>query len=268
MYSIKQYPKVKKSEISEKILDRLHSILEGRTFVHSTTLYNDIKYDTFKKFGIVSYDIKRKIIRTINTDYEYVAINHIVNMHNHKKYFRKLFFKQLATRYPINNLYCSHTGIWVLKEHKRLLESIVRKLNRKGEAMICCFFTENQTEALEKYLKKLEAILNKKIAQHKSRVSKLEKCIAYAIDNFDKVKKKSKDLSTDFMSFVWFIHRKVYGYYIKIKSTKTTRDLNKKNETEILYRWRKRRIRQYYANEACYKELGVSLAMYTAKIII
>ena len=226
MKPIKQYIKTKKSEISETIEKNISFIQKSNYIIHSHSLYHCVNSNVLEAFQghEIEYDIKRKIVRTINNEYEYCPISTIARIENRQRYFRRLDIKNMYVTYDIKKLHCTHTGVWVKKRYMHIFKKIVKKQSKEGNSIIHCFFpkdyvNKNGDLGLLAYIDKLQKAFEGRIRRFEKQLAQMERVVKIAIENWGDFKKLSTSLSTDFMGFVQLIHRKMHGYLIKDKNT-------------------------------------------------
>ena len=237
MKPINQYPKAKKSEISKTIYKSLSIAQTDNILFHSHSLYHTIKHSVYEQFKeyTIEYDVTRKVIRTIKLEYEYVPISTIARIENRGRYYKKLDIKSMHLGYHLKKLHCTHTGVWVKKRHMKTFKKVVKKLDKNGNSIIHCFFqkdyvNKNGDLGILAYIENLQKILEGKARESKKRLAKMEKAVQIAHDNWEGFQKLSSNLSTDFMGFIQLIHKTLYGYLIK---KKTTADAVVKNKNKI-----------------------------------
>lgn len=226
MNFIKQALKTNKTEIKKTIDNDLSIILKDNIILHSHSLYDTVKHSVYEQFKehTVEYDVKRKIIRTIKLEYEYVSISTIAEIENRKRYFRRLDIKNSYIGYHIEKLHCTHTGIWIDKKYMKIFKKIIKKLDKKGNSIIHCFFpkdyiNKNGDLGILAYIENLQKMFEGKVREYKKRLAKMEKAVQIAHDNWGSFQKLSTNLSTDFMGFIQLVHKTLYGYLIKNKTT-------------------------------------------------
>jgi hypothetical protein len=220
-------------QVNKKNLKKyLSEVMIGDNNVLPSTQYI---FDALKEVGEGVTLSKQAIRRHLKKKgFIFIGISTWTKIDNDKKrYVARM--KAIKRGKMVKTLFQVHTGVWIKRKYKHIAEKIIKKRDKNGNVLIHFYGGEHDRcldprskdfgfNKLHSYQMRTIRIIESEIRREKRKICQMEQITSFLSKRITDVNKISIDLSTDFMGFSQYIHKKVNSYIIKYRKN------NKKNQ--------------------------------------